>query len=38
VPEWAWVSHKATDEPARLLLVTDREVRRRLGLLREERG
>lgn len=38
VPEWAWVSHKASDAPARLLLVTDREVRRRLGLLREERG
>jgi gentisate 1,2-dioxygenase len=38
LPEWAWVSHKASGAPARLLLVTDREVRRRLGLLREERG
>jgi gentisate 1,2-dioxygenase len=38
LPEWQWVSHKAEGEPARLLLVTDREVRRRLGLLREERA
>ncbi len=38
LPEWQWVSHKAKGAPARLLLVTDREVRRRLGLLREERG
>jgi gentisate 1,2-dioxygenase len=38
LPEWQWASHKASDAPARLLLVTDREVRRRLGLLREERG
>ena len=37
LPEWAWTSHKAIGTPARLLMVTDREVRRRLGLLREER-
>ena len=37
LPEWAWTTHKATGTPARLLMVTDREVRRRLGLLREER-
>jgi gentisate 1,2-dioxygenase len=38
LPEWQWVSHKAEGGPARLILITDREVRRRLGLLREERG
>jgi gentisate 1,2-dioxygenase len=37
LPEWQWASHKASDRPARIMLVTDREVRRRLGLLREER-
>ncbi|MCW5770759.1 MAG: cupin domain-containing protein [Rhodospirillaceae bacterium] len=36
LPEWTWASHKADVPGARLIAVTDREVRRRLGLLREE--
>jgi len=37
LPHWAWVAHKAHTPRARLLVVSDREVLRRLGLLREER-
>jgi gentisate 1,2-dioxygenase len=36
LPEWTWTAHKAGAPGARLITVTDREVRRRLGLLREE--
>jgi gentisate 1,2-dioxygenase len=37
VPHWTWASHRATSEPARLIMITDREVLKRLGYLREER-
>lgn len=36
VPHWNWTTHKATSEDAHLFIVTDREVMRRLHLLREE--
>lgn len=36
LPAWQWVSHKADAGGARLFQVTDREVLRRLELLREE--
>lgn len=36
-PTWSTRSHRALSEVARLLFVTDREMYRRLGLLREER-
>jgi gentisate 1,2-dioxygenase len=36
VPHWNWVSHRAASEGAHLFLFTDREVLRRVGLLREE--
>lgn len=36
LPEWSWTSHMAAAPGARLITVTDREARRRLGLLREE--
>ncbi|MGH7004006.1 MAG: cupin domain-containing protein, partial [Alphaproteobacteria bacterium] len=36
LPEWTWISHTAGAPGARLISVTDREVRSRLGLLREE--
>ena len=36
LPHWQWVAHKADAGRARLLTVTDREVLRKLGLLREE--
>lgn len=36
LPEWTWVAHKAEAQGARLITITDREIRRRLGLLREE--
>ncbi len=36
VPHWSWTTHRAEGEAARLIMVTDREVLRRLGLLREE--
>lgn len=38
LPAWQWVSHKATARDTRLFQVTDREVLRRLDLLREEVG
>lgn len=38
VPAWQWVSHKATARDTRLFQVTDREVLRRLDLLRDEFG
>jgi gentisate 1,2-dioxygenase len=38
LPEWTWAAHKASGGPARILRVTDQEVLRALGLLREERG
>jgi gentisate 1,2-dioxygenase len=37
VPHWTWASHRAASEPARLIMITDREVLKRLGYLREER-
>lgn len=36
VPHWQWASHKATSKRARLFFVSDRDVLRRLSLLREE--
>jgi len=36
LPEWSWISHTAAAPGARMIAVTDREVRSRLGLLREE--
>lgn len=36
LPHWSWAAHRAASARARLLIVTDREVLRRLGLLREE--
>ncbi len=36
VPHWSWTAHCAEDGPARLVIVTDREVLNRLSLLREE--
>jgi gentisate 1,2-dioxygenase len=36
LPAWQWVSHKAETSEARLFQVTDREVLRRLNLLRDE--
>ncbi len=36
LPHWSWVSHRAEDGPARLVIVTDREMLDRLDLLREE--
>lgn len=36
VPYWNWTSHKAKSGQAHLFMFTDREILRRLGLLREE--
>lgn len=36
LPAWQWVAHKAQTPRARLFRVTDREVLRRLDLLRDE--
>lgn len=36
LPEWAWVEHIAATPTARMLVATDRQVRERLGLWREE--
>mgnify|MGYP001222331295 CR=1 FL=1 len=38
LPHWTWVSHKAASENARLFLNTDREVLKRLNLLRDEQA
>jgi gentisate 1,2-dioxygenase len=38
VPHWSWTSHKAESEDAAIFQSTDRDVMRRLDLLREERG
>lgn len=38
LPEWQRVEHRATTAGARLLTVSDRPVREKLGLLREARG
>lgn len=38
LPHGSWTSHLATEETARLFIVTDREVFRRLDLLEEEWG
>lgn len=38
IPEWNWVSHTASTPTARLMFLSDREIRRKLGLFREERG
>ncbi len=38
LPAWQWVEHKAASSDARLFMVTDRDVLRRLELLREETG
>lgn len=35
LPHWKWVSHEA-DSPARIFLMTDRELLKRLGYLRDE--
>ncbi len=36
VPNWTWHAHVADDRTARLLVVTDREIYRRTGWLREQ--
>jgi gentisate 1,2-dioxygenase len=36
IPQGNWISHEAIGENARLFIVTDREVYKRLGLLTEE--
>jgi gentisate 1,2-dioxygenase len=36
LPHWNWISHVAASDDTRLFMGTDREVLRRLGLLREE--
>ena len=36
VPHWNWVSHKASTKDAKLFMITDREVMRRLDMLRDE--
>jgi gentisate 1,2-dioxygenase len=36
LPHWQWTTHRSEAAASRLLVVTDREVLRRLGLLREE--
>jgi gentisate 1,2-dioxygenase len=38
LPHGAWISHRAQGGAARLFMASDREVFRRLGLLREERA
>lgn len=35
-PHWNWISHMAASDDARLFMVTDHEILRRLDLLREE--
>ncbi len=37
LPRWQWVRHQAVSEQATLMLVSDRELMRRLDYLREER-
>jgi gentisate 1,2-dioxygenase len=36
LPHWQWITHLATSPEAQLFLITDREVFRRLELLRDE--
>lgn len=36
IPEWQWASHEAGTETASLVVVSDVQVKRRLGLLREQ--
>jgi len=36
VPHWSWASHRTDGGPARLFVVTDREVLRRLGMLADQ--
>ena len=38
MPHGNWVTHRSDGEPARLFVVTDRDVLRRLDLLKEEFG
>jgi gentisate 1,2-dioxygenase len=38
VPHWNWVSHKAAKGGATLFMMTDRELIRRMGYLREEQA
>ncbi len=38
LPQWNWISHSCQTDVARLLVVSDRDVRRRLGLFHEEIG
>jgi gentisate 1,2-dioxygenase len=38
LPQWNWISHSALGNDARLLVVTDRETLRKLGLYREQVG
>lgn len=37
LPRWLWTEHTATRGPATLFLMTDRELMKRIGHLREER-
>jgi gentisate 1,2-dioxygenase len=36
LPRWQWTEHRATEGPATLFLMTDRELMSRIGHLREE--
>ncbi|MPY70683.1 MAG: cupin domain-containing protein [Alphaproteobacteria bacterium] len=36
LPHWNWIAHRAASPGAKLFMVTDREILRRLDLLREE--
>lgn len=38
IPHWSWAAHQAATPTADLFLLTDRELFRRLGLLREEQS
>ncbi len=37
LPHWSWISHNAASADATIFQSTDRDVMRRLNLLREER-
>ncbi len=36
VPHWKWVTHRASAAGTKLVVVTDRDLMRRLNLLRDE--
>ena len=38
LPHWSWISHTGSSETATIFQSTDRDVMRRLDLLREERA